>query len=113
MSINRKVDESIVVYSHNRGPYTKDNTRDTCMKGKTVKKSKGMINPKLKLVLNSQSKEKGYNRYRMSFNISDIILFLELRGRFSWCLFIIILYTGSHQKHPRCQIWSAECLSVA
>lgn len=46
------------------------------MKGKTVKKTKGMINSELKLMLNSQNKEKGYNRYRMSFNISDIILFL-------------------------------------
>lgn len=47
-----------MVYSYNRGPYIKDNTRDTRMKGKTVKKTKGMINSELKLMLNSQNKER-------------------------------------------------------
>lgn len=68
--------------------------RATCIRGKTVKKRKGMINSEFKLVINSWGKEEGDSRdvHRMKVNILVFFLFLKLAGGDS-DVYIIIIYT--------------------
>lgn len=75
---------------------------DTCIRGKTIKKSKRMINSKFKPVINSQRKEKDDNkdRQRGNFNLNAAMLLLKLDGRYPSIFVFLPFIQGSASYSP-------------